>query len=71
MAKVRYVGPHDAVEIAALGVVVQRGKSVDVPAPVAKDLLTQPDNFQPARPPAKKAAGRKPQQPVTADDKEA
>lgn len=47
MPKVKYVGPHDAVEVPALGVVCGRGESVEVDATTAKALLEQPDNWQP------------------------
>lgn len=41
---VKYVGPHDAVEVA--GLVVERGKSADL-GDLEPSLLEQVDNWQP------------------------
>lgn len=46
MPRVKYVGPHDAVDLVGVGEVKQGG-AVDVPAGVAKSLLEQADNWQP------------------------
>lgn len=64
MPALKYVGPHDEVEIPSLGVVVKRGDTVDVSAEAAgrapdgddlgEGLLAQPDNWQPVAP-AKKS----------------
>lgn len=43
MPRMTYVGPHDSVDVA--GLTVARGESADLP----KDLLDQPDNWQPAK----------------------
>lgn len=43
MPRMKYVGPHDAVDVA--GVSVKRGEDADLP----KDLLDQPDNWQPVK----------------------
>lgn len=51
MPSIKYVGNHDAVEVA--GLVVKRGESADFPAQIAKSLLDQPDNWQPAEAVAK------------------
>jgi hypothetical protein len=40
MARVKYVGPFDAVDVAGVGT-VKRGESVDVPAVMAKSLCEQ------------------------------
>lgn len=45
MARVQYVGPHDAVEVA--GRVVKQGESVEVSAALAESLLEQETNWQP------------------------
>jgi len=43
----RYVGPHVAVDVPALGQVVRRGETVTVDnAALAKGLLAQADNWQ-------------------------
>ena len=47
--KVKYVGPFDAVEVPGLGVVA-RGESVACRAALAKSLLEQDENWQPAEP---------------------
>lgn len=39
--KIRYVGPHVQVQIAATGQTVDRGETVDVEPDVAKALLKQ------------------------------
>ena len=44
--KVTYVGPHDAVEVAGVGVVV-RGADVDVDDALGKSLCVQGDNWAP------------------------
>lgn len=42
-AKVRYTGPHLAVEVPALGRVVERGEAVEVPLDLAAALTLQAD----------------------------
>lgn len=44
--RVKYVGSHDAVDVAGLS--VKRGESVDVPTEIGKSLLQQETNWQPA-----------------------
>jgi hypothetical protein len=39
--KVRYVGIHNKVEIAAIRQFVERGKTIDVPADVGRALVKQ------------------------------
>jgi len=39
--RISYPGPHRAVHVPALGLVVERGQVVDVPDEVARPLLTQ------------------------------
>ena len=46
MPALKYIGPHDAVELRDVGVTVARGESFDCPAELAKSLLEQPDNWQ-------------------------
>lgn len=46
MPRIKYVGPHDEVEVPSLGLVCQRGESVEVDASTAKQLTAQPDNWQ-------------------------
>ena len=46
MPRIKYVGPHDEVEVPSLGVVCARGSSVEVDAGDAKKLTAQPDNWQ-------------------------
>lgn len=41
MEKVVYVGPHDAVEVPALGLTVKRNEPVEVPKDEAASLLAQ------------------------------
>lgn len=48
---VKYVGPHDAVEVA--GQVVERGAAADL-GDLEKHLLEQPDNWQPVKVATKK-----------------
>lgn len=43
MPLMRYVGPHDAVDVGV--VTVKRGETVDLP----EDLLEQTDNWQPVK----------------------
>lgn len=43
MALMKYVGPHDAVDI--LTITVKRGETADLP----DDLLEQTDNWQPVK----------------------
>lgn len=43
MARMKYVGPLDAVDVGA--VTVKRGQVADLP----KSLLDQPDNWQPVK----------------------
>ena len=46
MPRIRYVGPYDAVEVPALGVVVERDAEVDVADDdLAASLLEQSDNW--------------------------
>lgn len=52
--KVTYVGPFEEVEVPSLGVVAVRGVPVEVPDAAAKELLTQRDNWTPAKPATKK-----------------
>lgn len=47
MPAVKYVGPHDEVEIPDLGLSCKRGKTIDVPAEVAANLVLQHD-WEPA-----------------------
>jgi hypothetical protein len=49
MPELKYVGPHDAVEVRDVGATVARGESCDFPADLAKSLLEQPDNWQPVK----------------------
>jgi hypothetical protein len=46
MARVKYVGKHDAVDVA--GQVVKQGGEVEVSAALAKSLCEQKTNWQPA-----------------------
>jgi hypothetical protein len=39
--KIRYVGPHESVEIAATRQTVENGETVDVPAAVGRSLVKQ------------------------------
>lgn len=56
---IRYIGPHDAVDVTGDGAVtVVRGETVDLGA-LEKALLQQPDNWQPAKAPAKKTTEKK------------
>lgn len=49
MPRIRYVGPYDAVEVPALGVVCERDATIDVAdAELAASLLDQADNWTPA-----------------------
>lgn len=41
--KFKYVGPHDAVDVPALGVTVERGHQVDATGAVAQSLAAQAD----------------------------
>lgn len=54
--RVKYVGPHDAVDVAHL-VGVKRGESVEVSTELGKNLCEQATNWQPAT--AKTAAAEK------------
>lgn len=53
--KLRYVGPHDEVEVAAhdgsIHIVRKGDPAKEFPAAVAKSLLDQPDNWQPEKAP--------------------
>ena len=49
---IRYIGPHDAVDVTGDGVIT-RGEPVDLGA-LEKSLLEQPDNWQSVKKPAKK-----------------
>lgn len=58
MADVRYVGPHDGVEVplpSGLVARCERGGTIVVPDDVAKGLLEQPTNWQPTKAAAKNA----------------
>lgn len=64
--KLKYVGPFEAVDVPALGLVdVKRGSTVEATGDVAKSLLAQ-DAWQRVAPPkkttAKKTAAKKPAQ---------
>jgi hypothetical protein len=39
--KVRYVGPHASVEIAATRQIAENGKTVEVPAEIGRELVKQ------------------------------
>lgn len=39
--KIRYVGPHQTVEIAATGQICPKGETVDVKADLARSLVKQ------------------------------
>lgn len=52
---IRYIGPHDAVEV--VGVTVTRGDVINL-GDVEPGLLKQPDNWQSVTP-AKKTAAKK------------
>ena len=54
--KFKYVGPHDAVDLAGAGT-VKHGDSVEVSGAVAKSLAEQTDAWEPAttKTPAKSA----------------
>lgn len=43
---VRYCGPHDKVLIAATGLTVARGETVELAGRLADQLLEQPDTWQ-------------------------
>lgn len=43
--KLKYVGPHDEVEVAGVHV-VKRGEAFECDAELGKSLLEQPDNFE-------------------------
>jgi hypothetical protein len=70
MPRVKYVGPHDAVDLVGVGT-VKRGAMVDVPAALAKSLTEQADwtKVAPRKPPKKKAAQRPAPTPPLAGDK--
>ena len=51
--KLQYVGPHDAVEVAGLGV-VNHGDDVEVKGKLAEALLEQPSNWTRTDTPEKK-----------------
>lgn len=48
MPRIKYVGPHDGVEVPSLGLTFTRGEPVEVDADAAKSLLDQPDNYKSA-----------------------
>lgn len=55
---VKYVGPHDGVEVplpSGLVARCERGGTMSVPDDVAKGLLEQPTNWEPAKGSAKNA----------------
>jgi hypothetical protein len=56
MARVKYVGPHDAVDVHGVGTVAQ-GETVEVSAELGKSLCEQATNWQPVT--AKTAAAEK------------
>ena len=51
--KLRYIGPHDAVEVDGLGV-VERDATVEVKGKLADSLLDQPSNWTRTDTPEKK-----------------
>lgn len=55
MPRIKYVGPHDEVEVVGLSPVA-RGADVDCPADLAKSLLEQADNWQPVKTTTKNGA---------------
>lgn len=46
MPRLVYTGPHDAVDLPALGLACKRGEPVTVPAEAAGPLLEQAENWQ-------------------------
>lgn len=50
--KIRNVSPYGDLDVVALGRVVKRDEVIDIPAPIARALLGQVDNWQPVPPPA-------------------
>lgn len=60
MKRIKYVGPHDAVDVPVAGLEgVERGKPVELDDELAAALLEQVDNWQPVQPPSKRAASKK------------
>jgi hypothetical protein len=55
MPKLKYVGPHDAVDIPSLGLLdVKRGDSIDVDdKDAAENLAAQSENWEAVKPPKK------------------
>lgn len=54
MKKIRYVGPHDEVQIAATGQIVQQNHQVEIEDDdLAKSLLEQTDNWEKVSPASK------------------
>lgn len=59
VVKIKYVGPHDEVEIPSLGLVCKNGDSVDVDDEMALELIKQESwASAAARVPAIKAKGK-------------
>lgn len=48
--KFTYVGPHDAVEIPALGVTVEHGQTIEVTGDMADEFLKRDDWFRADKP---------------------
>lgn len=67
--KIKYVGPHDAVDLPGLGSVAH-GKAIEVTGPVAPSLLAQKDHWQRIDPPKpRKSSTRKPRTPQATVDR--
>jgi hypothetical protein len=56
--RIKYVGPHDEVEVPALNLVVANGQVVEVKTADAESLLEQPSNWQRVEPKAAKEADK-------------
>jgi hypothetical protein len=68
MKRIKYVGPHDAVDVPVAGLEgVKRGAVVEVRDEVAESLLEQVDNWHPVKP-VKRPAPRKHAVPKPADE---
>jgi hypothetical protein len=60
MKRIKYVGPHDAVDVPVAGLEgVKRGAVVEVRGEVAESLLEQVDNWHPVNPVTRPARPRK------------
>lgn len=44
--KLRYIGPHDAVDITSADITVARREPFEATGDLAADLLRQPENFE-------------------------